>query len=83
MLTDPVDGDGRSGPTPYPQPPWNVPRVSRASKRLLTVPEVAERLHVSRKTVYALVRRRELSCARVSNAIRIRPEHLEAYLLRH
>jgi excisionase family DNA binding protein len=48
--------------------------------RLLTVREVAARLRTSTATVYALCDRGELPHARVSNAIRIRPENLDAYL---
>ncbi len=46
----------------------------------LTVREVAEQLSVSPATVYALVERGEIAHVRVSNAIRISPEALAAYL---
>ncbi|MGC4116987.1 MAG: helix-turn-helix domain-containing protein [Myxococcales bacterium] len=49
--------------------------------RLLTVRDVAERLGVCTATVYALVDRGELAHVRVSNAIRIEPAALEAYLV--
>jgi len=43
---------------------------------------VAERLSVSTATVYALVARQEIRCLRISNAIRVLPEDLAAYLAR-
>ena len=46
----------------------------------LTVREVAQRLLVRPVTVYRLCERGELAHLRVSNAIRIRPEDLDAYL---
>ena len=49
--------------------------------RLLTVREVAERLAVSTATVYALCARGELPHVRVSNAIRIAPGDLAAFLV--
>ncbi len=48
--------------------------------RLLTVREVAERLAVSTATVYALVERGELPHVRVSNAIRVAPADLAAFI---
>ena len=48
--------------------------------RLLTVREVAERLAVCKATVYGLCERGELPHLRVSNAIRIRPADVEAFL---
>jgi excisionase family DNA binding protein len=48
--------------------------------RLLTVREVAERLAVCTATVYALVERGEISHLRVSNAIRVHPDDLEAFI---
>ena len=47
---------------------------------LLTVREVAEALRVRPVTVYRLVARGEMPAVRVSNAIRVRPEDLEAYI---
>ena len=47
---------------------------------LLTVREVARRLRVRPVTVYRLCDRGELPHVRVSNAIRVRAEDLEAYL---
>jgi len=48
--------------------------------RLLTVREVAERLAVCTATVYALVERGEIRHLRVSKAIRIHPDDLEAFI---
>ena len=53
-----------------------------ALNRLLSVREVAAQLGVSTATVYALVQRGELAHVRVSNAIRITPAALAAYLSR-
>jgi excisionase family DNA binding protein len=47
---------------------------------LLTVRAAAERLAVSTATVYALCERGELPHVRVSNAIRIAPADLAAFL---
>jgi excisionase family DNA binding protein len=49
----------------------------------LTVREVATRLHVSTATVYTLAERGGLPHVQISNAIRVAPEDLEAYLSRH
>ena len=48
--------------------------------RLLTVREAAARLAVSTFTVYGLCERGELPHVRISNAIRIAPADLAAYL---
>jgi excisionase family DNA binding protein len=54
-----------------------------AGPELLTVAEVAARLRLRPVTVYRLCERGELPHLRVSgNAIRVRLEHLEAYLTR-
>ena len=45
---------------------------------LLTVGEVAERLKLSRATVYSLVKRGELPSIRVSNSIRVLRDAVEA-----
>jgi excisionase family DNA binding protein len=48
---------------------------------LLTVKEVADRLKVSRATVYGLVRRGELRSVRVSNTIRVPRDAVEALVI--
>jgi excisionase family DNA binding protein len=50
-------------------------------RTLLSVMDVAERLAVSTKTVYALCASGTLRHFRVLNAIRVAPADLEAYLL--
>jgi excisionase family DNA binding protein len=54
--------------------------VENVTAPLLTVREVAERLGVCSATVYALVERGELGHVRVSNAIRIAPRELSAFI---
>lgn len=49
---------------------------------LLTVREVAERLAVSTRAVYKLVERGELAHVRISNAIRVAPADLVAFVER-
>jgi excisionase family DNA binding protein len=48
--------------------------------RLLTVRQVAARLGVSTATVYTLVARGELAYVRVTNAIRVAPRDLSAFI---
>ena len=55
---------------------------SSPAPRLLTVREVAQRLRVRPVTVYRLCERGELVHFRVSNAIRLRVEDLEAFIQR-
>jgi len=50
--------------------------------RLLTVREVAARLAVSTATVYSLCERGQLRHVRVSNAIRVEPAELDAFIAR-
>jgi excisionase family DNA binding protein len=47
---------------------------------LLTVGEVAKLLRCSKATVYGLIDRKKLTAVRVSNAIRVRREEVEALL---
>jgi excisionase family DNA binding protein len=57
------------------------PRAATESgERLLTVRQVAERLQVSTKTVYQLCERGDLAHVRVSNAIRVAPANLDAFI---
>jgi excisionase family DNA binding protein len=64
--------------TPGPRAPLRA--LEGGAGRLLTVREAAERLAVSTFTVYGLCDRGELSHVRISNAIRIAPAALAAYL---
>jgi len=64
------------------RPVAHLRAVQGGADRLLTVRDVADRLSVSTATVYALVDRGELAHVRVSNAIRISPAALTAYLER-
>lgn len=47
---------------------------------VLTVPDVAEWMHVSEKTVYRLVRRGELEAFKVGAAVRIRRSAVLVYM---
>ncbi len=51
--------------------------------RLLTVPEVAKRLRLSRGRTYILLAKGELPRIRVGGAVRIDARDLEAYLQAH
>jgi len=65
----------------FPEKPPSAPlEFSGSHGRLLTVSEVAERLSVSRATVYNLTSCGALPHLRVSNAIRVRQSSLESYL---
>lgn len=55
-------------------------QADRGVARLLTAREVAEQLAVSTATVYALCDRGELLHVRISNAIRIAPTDLAAFI---
>ncbi len=51
--------------------------------RLLTVPEVARRLRLSRGRTYILLTRGELPRIKVGGAVRVDARDLEAYIQRH
>ncbi len=57
--------------------------VRGGADNLLSVREVAARLGLATRTVYALANRGELPHVRVSNAIRVLPADPEAYLAAH
>ena len=65
-----------------PAPARRLRVLPGGAERLLNVREVAERLGVCTATIYGLCERGELPHLRVSNAIRIRPTDLEAFLAR-
>jgi excisionase family DNA binding protein len=81
----PVDNTGVAGgagshtvaPLPPVATPFGALVVHDAVGRLLTVREVADRLRVSRATVYRLVQAGALPTLRVSNSIRVPNEALE------
>ncbi|MGH3222559.1 MAG: helix-turn-helix domain-containing protein [Streptosporangiaceae bacterium] len=54
--------------------------VGLDSLRLLTVPQVADLLSVSSKTVRRLISSGELKSVRIGTAVRIAPEDLAAYI---
>lgn len=47
---------------------------------LLSVPEVATILHVSRQTAYRLIREGEIPSLKVGGSVRVRPEDLAVLL---
>jgi len=67
--------------TPHGAPVVRKSESANGAARLLTVREVAERLAVCTATVYALCERGEIRHLRVSNAIRIHPDDLEAFIV--
>jgi excisionase family DNA binding protein len=55
----------------------------KESQRLLTVPEVAERLRLSRGTIYKLVRTGVIPAVRLGDngsSLRVKSDELEAWL---
>jgi excisionase family DNA binding protein len=83
--SQPVAGSTKAFAAPVLQGPAPTRRLRvlpGGAERLLTVREVAERLGVCTATVYGLCTRGELPHLRVSNAIRIRPTDLDAFLTR-
>jgi excisionase family DNA binding protein len=82
--SQPVAGSHKAFAAPVLQgaAPARLRVLPGATERLLTVREVAERLGVCTSTVYGLCERGDLPHVRVSNAIRIRPTDLDAFLAR-
>ena len=50
---------------------------------VLTVPEVADYLRVTTKTVYALIKRGELTSFRIGRALRCRRVDLQTFIRQH
>jgi excisionase family DNA binding protein len=68
-------------PAGQPARPAAALRAIRGGvENLLSVREVAARLSVCTATVYALAERGELPHVRISNAIRVAPEDLAAFV---
>ena len=81
MLEHSLDPSGRSAVSPrVPQLGLWAPVARLAPEPFLTVREVAARLRISTATVYAICERGELAHVRVSNAIRVQEEEIDAYL---
>lgn len=54
--------------------------VSPSGPRFLTALEVAERMRVSKMTVYRLIRSGKLPAVRVGKSFRVREEDVDKYL---
>ena len=82
--SQPVAGDHKAFAAPLLQgaAPARLRALPGGVEGLLTVREVAERLGLSTATVYRLCEEGGLPHVRVSNAIRIRPTDLDAFLAR-
>jgi excisionase family DNA binding protein len=52
------------------------------ARALMTVPEVLQRLHLSRSALYALVRGGALPLVKLGNATRFDPADVEAFIAR-
>lgn len=48
--------------------------------RLLTIPELAKALHVSKARGYELVRKGLIPAVRIGRQIRVHPDHLERWM---
>jgi excisionase family DNA binding protein len=69
---------GPGGPGARKGPPLRV--LDGGRDRLLSVRQVAERLGVCTRTIYELIDRGELPHIRISNAIRVAPADVAAYV---
>ena len=78
LAVQPLAPDGTLA-TPHGAPVVRNSGGAGRLARLLTVREVAERLAVCTATVYALCERGDIQHLRVSNAIRVNPDDLEAF----
>jgi len=54
--------------------------VGGASRRLLRIEDIADRLAVSRSMAWKLIAYGELRSVRIGRAVRVRPEDLEEYV---
>ena len=54
-----------------------------ASLPLETIPETAENLNVSERTVWRLIADGDLPVVRFGGAVRVRPEDREAFIRKH
>lgn len=54
--------------------------ISSSGPRFLTALEVAERMRVSKMTVYRLIRSGKLPAVRVGKSFRVREEDVDKYL---
>ena len=54
--------------------------TSKMPEQLLTVPEAAERLRLTKQYVYSLIRQRELSAVRQGRYVRLRESDLNAWM---
>lgn len=54
--------------------------ISPSGPRFLTAMEVAERMRVSKMTVYRLIRSGKLPAVRVGKSFRVREDELDQYL---
>lgn len=77
--SQPASGSARSS---VPNPSPRLLSLEGGAEHLLNVRTVARRLGVSTATVYVLCERGELAHVRVSNAIRIAPADLAAFIAR-
>ncbi|NVJ08309.1 helix-turn-helix domain-containing protein [Myxococcus sp. AM001] len=82
--SQPVAGNRKEFAAPVLQGPTpaRLCALPGGAERPLTVREVAERLAICTATVYRLCERGELAHVRVSNAIRVRPADVDAFIAR-
>jgi excisionase family DNA binding protein len=50
--------------------------------RLLTVPEVANKLSISKSMAYQMIQRGEIHCVKIGQAVRVRPQDLDDFIAR-
>ena len=52
-------------------------------EKMLSVEEVANNLGLSKKTIYKLVKKKQLTAYRLVNKLRFKPEDIREYVDRH